>query len=233
MAGTIIADTIQATSQQISLNVGNTTILTASSTGLTLIPTNNVNINLTNSNVTLTNANITTANITTANITGVATFSTGSAALPSITTAGDPDTGIYFPSANTIGFTRGGVEVGRFDSNSANANFQFNSGNGSVATAYGCRAWVNFNGTGTVAIRGSGNVTSITDNSTGNYTINFTNALSDTNYAAVFGIDDNGNIAAFCAAPSGTKTTTAFQVRSQVGVATIADSALLMVAIFR
>ena len=223
MAGTIIADTIQATSQQISLNVGNTTILTASSTGLTLIPTNNVNINVTNSNVTF----------TTANITGVATFSTGSAALPSITTAGDPDTGIYFPSANTIGFTRGGVEVGRFDSNSANANFQFNSGNGSVATAYGCRAWVNFNGTGTVAIRGSGNVTSITDNSTGNYTINFTNALSDTNYAAVFGIDDNGNIAAFCAAPSGTKTTTAFQVRSQVGVATIADSALLMVAIFR
>jgi hypothetical protein len=41
-------------------------------------------------------------------------------------------------------------------------NFQFNSGYGSVATAYGCRAWVNFNGTGTVAIRASGNVTSIT-----------------------------------------------------------------------
>ena len=48
MAGTIIADTIQATSQQISLNVGNTTILTASSTGLTLIPTNNVTINVAN-----------------------------------------------------------------------------------------------------------------------------------------------------------------------------------------
>jgi len=59
MAGTIIADTIQATSQQISLNVGNTTILTASSTGLTLIPTNNVTINVTNSNATLTNATVT------------------------------------------------------------------------------------------------------------------------------------------------------------------------------
>ena len=173
MAGTIIADTIQATSQQISLNVGNTTILTASSTGLTLIPTTNVNINIANSSATF----------TTANITGVATFSTGTAALPSITTAGDPDTGIYFPSANTIGFTRGGVEVGRFDSNSANANFQFNSGYGSVATAYGCRAWVNFNGTGTVAIRGSGNVTSITDNGTGSYTVNFTTAMPDVNYA--------------------------------------------------
>ncbi len=52
----------------------------------------------------------------------------------------------------------------------ASANIQFNSGYGSVATAYGCRAWVNFNGTGTVAIRGSGNVSSITDNGTGDYT---------------------------------------------------------------
>ena len=189
MAGTIIADTIQATAQQISLNVGNTTILTASSTGLTLIPSNNVNINLTNSNVTLTNANITTANIT-----GVATFSTGSAALPSITTAGDPDTGIYFPSANTIGFTRGGVEVGRFDSNSANANFQFNSGYGSVAIAYACRAWVNFNGTGTIAIRASGNVSSITDNGTGDYTVNFTTAIIDDKYAALITTSDSPTI---------------------------------------
>jgi hypothetical protein len=60
---------------------------------------------------------------------------------------------------------------------------QFNSGYGSVATAYGCRAWVNFNGTGTVAIRASGNVSSITDNGTGDYTVNFTTALPDTNYA--------------------------------------------------
>jgi uncharacterized protein (AIM24 family) len=65
----------------------------------------------------------------------------------------------------------------------ASANVQFNSGYGSVATAYGCRAWVSFNGTGTVAIRGSGNVTSITDNGTGDYTINMTTAMPDTNYA--------------------------------------------------
>ena len=62
--------------------------------------------------------------------------------------------------------------------------FQFNSGFGSVATAYGCRAWVNFNGTGTVAIRASGNVSSITDNGTGDYTINFTTAMPDANYSA-------------------------------------------------
>jgi hypothetical protein len=60
---------------------------------------------------------------------------------------------------------------------------QFNSGYGSVATAYGCRAWVNFNGQGTIAIRGSGNVTSITRNGTGNYAVNFTTSMPDTNYA--------------------------------------------------
>ena len=65
--------------------------------------------------------------------------------------------------------------------------FQFNSGYGSVATAYGCRAWVNFNGTGTVAIRGSGNVSSITDNGTGDYTVNFAAALVDANYGVAFG----------------------------------------------
>jgi hypothetical protein len=52
------------------------------------------------------------------------------------------------------------------------------------ATVGVCRAWVNFNGTGTVAIRASFNVTSITDNGTGNYTVNFTTAISDANYSA-------------------------------------------------
>ena len=67
---------------------------------------------------------------------------------------------------------------------SVTGNLQFNSGYGSAATAYGCRAWVNFNGTGTVAIRASGNVSSITDNGTGDYTVNFATAMSDANYAA-------------------------------------------------
>mgnify|MGYP003636336006 CR=1 FL=1 len=65
----------------------------------------------------------------------------------------------------------------------SSSNLKFNSGYGSVATAYGCRAWVNFNGTGTVAIRDSGNVSSITDNGTGDYTVNFTTAMPDANYA--------------------------------------------------
>ena len=53
------------------------------------------------------------------------------------------------------------------------------------APIYACRAWVNFNGTGTPAIRASGNVSSITDNGTGDYTVNFTTAMSDVNYSIV------------------------------------------------
>ena len=48
-----------------------------------------------------------------------------------------------------------------------------------------CRAWVNFNGTGTVAIRADFNVNSITDNTTGDYTVNFSNALADANYSPI------------------------------------------------
>ena len=51
-----------------------------------------------------------------------------------------------------------------------------------TAPLYMCRAWVNFNGTGTVAIRASGNVSSITDNGSGDYKVNFTTAMPDTNY---------------------------------------------------
>ena len=53
------------------------------------------------------------------------------------------------------------------------------------APVFACRAWINFNGTGTPSIRGSGNVTSITDNGTGLYTVNYTTALQDVNYTVV------------------------------------------------
>jgi len=73
----------------------------------------------------------------------------------------------------------------------ASNNLLFNSGYGSAAVAYGCRAWVNFNGQGTPAIRASGNVSSITDNGVGNYTVNFATAMPDTNYAVVVGSGNN------------------------------------------
>jgi len=85
-----------------------------------------------------------------------------------------PDaTGTVQVSGNAISGTTG----------SFSGDLSFNSGYGSAAVAYGCRAWVNFNGTGTVAIRASGNVSSITDNGTGDYTMNFTTAMPDANYS--------------------------------------------------
>jgi hypothetical protein len=78
------------------------------------------------------------------------------------------------------------LKVTNIQSNGAGFNdvvsFQNASGtqNGTL-----CRTWVNFNGTGTVAIRDSFNVSSITDNGTGDYTVNFATAMPDANYCAV------------------------------------------------
>ena len=74
-------------------------------------------------------------------------------------------------------------QVGEFD---WAANFKFNSGFGSLATAYGVRAWASWRGDvttgGNSQLNGSGNVSSVTDNGTGDYTINFTNAMPDQQY---------------------------------------------------
>ena len=64
------------------------------------------------------------------------------------------------------------------------------------APSYSARAWVNFNGTGTVAIRASGNVSYITDHTTGAYSLNFSTAMPDTNYSvtgSVIGSDNRGS----------------------------------------
>jgi len=72
-------------------------------------------------------------------------------------------------------------------------NLQMNSGFGSSATAYGVRAWINFNGSGTPSINGSGGVSSITDRALGKWSINLTNAMPDTNYVVTGTTPSNGN----------------------------------------
>jgi hypothetical protein len=99
-----------------------------------------------------------------------------------------------------------------------------------------CKAWVNFNGTGTVAIRASYNVSSITDNGTGDYTVNFTTALVDANYCAVAcssrtdSANGYGNVHATASAPA------AGSLRVTSRITTNADpndQAYFFVAIFR
>jgi len=155
------------------------------------------------------------------------TVAAGAVGTPSITTVGDTNTGIFFPAADTIAFSEGGAEAMRIDSS---ANLQFNSGYGSVATAYGCRAWVNFNGTTSpITIRASGNVTSITDNSVGNYTVNFTTAMPDANYAATCAAGNIGgyNMTAY------TLTTASVRLSVTYESAGYFDTDIAQVAIFR
>ena len=62
-------------------------------------------------------------------------------------------------------------------------NFGFDSGFGSASTAYGVRAWINFDGSGTISINASGGVSSLTDISNAAYQVNFATAMPDTNFA--------------------------------------------------
>jgi hypothetical protein len=87
------------------------------------------------------------------------------------------------------------------------------------APSYSARAWVNFNGTGTVAIRASGNVSSITDNGTGDYTVNFTTAMSDANYSASFGGNSPSYIAVFDNVTARTASALRFLAINVLGVA--------------
>ena len=158
----------------------------------------------------------------------------GTASTPTIQGT-DTNTGIYFPGADRIAFAEGGVQVGEFD---ASGNFLFNSGYGSVAVAYGCRAWVNFNGTGTVAIRASGNVSSITDHGTGDYTLNFTTAMPDTNYALTGSCQMAGVVSNLNVDLNGTGAYLANSCRMRLSggnsaVDGVYDSPLVAVCVFR
>ena len=103
------------------------------------------------------------------------------------------------------------------------------------------KAWVNFNGTGTVAIQQAFNVSSITDNGTGDYTLNFTTALADANYAitssATATVDGTNSGTGLQASTTdyvpGTKTTSAARIIVTRGVFPRTDNANISVAVFR
>ena len=112
---------------------------------------------------------------------------------------------------------------------------QFNA-SGS-APVYAARAWVNFNGTGTVAIRASGNVSSITDNAAGNYTVNFTTAMQDADYAANVSCQppDATNIGTLAINPNSAQYSTSgfrFQLNN-TGFTSGLDPVRALVSVFR
>jgi hypothetical protein len=109
------------------------------------------------------------------------------------------------------------------------------------APIYAARAWVNFNGTGTVAIRASGNVSSITDNGTGDYTVNFTTAMPDVSYAMVGTSSIADNVASnqdTYVHPRRAGGVNVGSIRivteyNNSGVPTLIDSGIVCVSIFR
>jgi hypothetical protein len=121
-------------------------------------------------------------------------------------------------------------------------NVQDTAGANSLTTAQiyngAAKAWVNFNGVGTVAIRANFNVSSITDNGVGDYTVNFTNALADADYAVQGAVADDANFRRLFNIDGGTAFSTG-SVRVKCkdaasGTTTLnADIAFMQVAIFR
>jgi hypothetical protein len=101
------------------------------------------------------------------------------------------------------------------------------------APIYACRAWVNFNGTGTVAIRASGNVSSITDNGAGNYYVNLANSMPDTNYSVVITKqNETSNLDASVADDISSRLVNRIQVYT-LEAGSASDSANINVSVFR
>jgi hypothetical protein len=146
---------------------------------------------------------------------------------------------LYSEGAYPMVFFTNSTERMRID---ASGNLLFNSGYGSVATAYGCRAWVNFNGTGTPAISASGNVSSLTDDGQGRYRLNLTTALPDINFALSGNaslrdaIDDaNTGSVGIRRASSASITTSAIPIQTTYygSAGTLADFPLVSVMVIR
>jgi hypothetical protein len=107
---------------------------------------------------------------------------------------------------------------------------------GGSAPIYACRAWVNFNGTNG-SIRASGNVSSVTRNGTGDYTVNFTTAMPDANYAATYGIDipstEGIRVMASASGAIDSKTTSSFSFGTRATNAALADALHIFLSFFR
>ena len=109
------------------------------------------------------------------------------------------------------------------------------------APVYACRAWVNFNGVTTITIRASGNVSSVTRNGTGDYTINFSTAMQDANYASVISVmPDNADVTTVASGWNkfgGTHTSSSLQIgtgwRDLNQSGGVGDCSYVNVAIFR
>ena len=195
MASTINASTSPAAIVQTADGTGILALQTGNTTAVTIDASQNVGIGTTSPRYKLSvGATTATSTATPDTIDLGGKFSSTAGANPKLRMYWDGTTSYGFgvsstqldyivPTGASHVWYGASTERMRIDSS---GNLLFNSGYGSVATAYGCRAWVNFNGSGTPAIRASGNVSSITDDTTTATALfpTFTSATSGTIAAA-------------------------------------------------
>ena len=127
---------------------------------------------------------------------------------------------------NSLGITDGTIVNGDINASAAIASTKLTGVNDA-------KAWVNFNGTGTVAIRASFNVTSITDGGTGIYTVNFTNALADANFSAVQTTGAGTGTGKLAVGYTDTPSTTTYKIKTVSFAGSDEDQLYVSVAIFR
>jgi len=130
--------------------------------------------------------------------------------------------------------TYGTLAIDTIQSSTTGTPTQFQDGSGTQIGTL-CRAWVNYKGSSTQSIRASFNVSSVTYNGTGDYTINFTNALTDANYSACFGADIGASDSAGYTntVNINTMTSSALRIRSQYSNYTAWDAVFVCAAVFR
>lgn len=177
--------------------------------------------------------NTTLVNVTGANITSTGTIlaASGTSGSPSVASSGDTDTGIYWSAANELSLSTGGVPRHRIASTGQQSSTvpDLSGSNTTLYPEYKCRAWVNFNGS-TLAVRGSGNVTSVTRNGgAGRYIVNFTTNMPDVNYCAV--ASDNYYGITNTDVPNNNIAYTDVYVYNTAG--TLSDTGGISVAVFR
>jgi hypothetical protein len=237
----------------------------ASGTGVFTVasPNSNTNYTLTLPTATGTLVNSTDTNLTTltaagaSDITGVNTTATVTSGTTSMTVGSGTGivAGMYVVAVGITPGTTVSTIVGTAVTLSANAGttlsaapVTFYAANKVVTPAsiggQTCRSWVNFNGTGTIAIRAAFNVSSITDLGAGLFQVNFTTAMVDANYAAVAAASSPRDAAGgdaglgfrapttdYIATSSVTSSSVAFSFKSVVG--TLVDPDVFAVAVFR
>lgn len=157
---------------------------------------------------------------------------------PVVSFTGDTNTGIGRSAADTLDLITDGNSRFRIEpTGQIKAVYESQVGtdyNTTLHNGYLCRAWVNFDGTGTVAIRASGNVSSITDNGTGSYNINFTTEMPDVNYSVCTNSGSTASASFNTGYLFSSSSASTCQIRSANATETVLeDKSVISVAVFR